>query len=167
KCGASGKVGPDPIPKGSCGKDNSRSREERHRKIGHDNGQVRGDRRVDSEEKKSTERNTCVKNAFQRKSQSEQQKAVQPVHCRSGAPLDRIGIVLPEDGKIRKRPFFRLVIELAKRIQSKSCCMHDNARPKFHKRRVLGIDSEIVVLHVRDASGDVVGLIDGEAIQAG
>jgi hypothetical protein len=27
---------------------------------------------------------------------------------------------------------------------------------------VLGIDSEIVVLHVRDASGDVVGLIDGE-----
>jgi hypothetical protein len=32
---------------------------------------------------------------------------------------------------------------------------------------VLGIDSEIVVLHVRDASGDVVGLIDSEAIQAG
>ena len=73
---------------------------------------------------------------------------------------------MSEDGKIRKGPFSRLVVELAKRIQSKSCCMHDNAHPKFHKRRVLGIDSEIVVLHVRDASGDVVGLIDGEAIPA-
>ena len=102
KRGASGKVGPDPITKGSCGEDNSRSREERHRQIGHDNGQVRRDRRVDSEEEKSTERNTCVKNAFQRKGQSEQQKAVQPVHCHSCAPLDKVGIVLSEDGKFAK-----------------------------------------------------------------
>ena len=33
KRGASGKVGPDPITKGSSGEDNSRSREERHRRL--------------------------------------------------------------------------------------------------------------------------------------
>ena len=167
KCGASGKVGPYPIAKGSCGEDNSRCREERHRQIGHDNGQVCRDGRVDCEEEKSTERNTSVKNALQRKSQSEQQEAVQSVHCRSCAPLDRVGVVLSKDGKVRKVPFSRLVIELPKRIQSKSGSSHDNAHPKFYKRRVLGIDSEIAVLHVRDASSDVIGLIDSEAIEAG
>ena len=105
KCRASRKVDPSPLAKGSGSENNRRCREERDWQIGHDDGQVPGNRWVDGEAEKSTERNARIEYALQRKCQGKQQEAVQPVHGHSCASLDGIGVVLPKNGKVRKLPF--------------------------------------------------------------
>ena len=105
--------------------------------------------------------------ALQREGQSEQQQAVQHIHRHPCAPLHGIGVVLPKNRAFRVRSFRLLFVGLVESIQSKSGSLSDTAHPELYKWWMLRIDSKIVVLRVRDASGDVIGLINGEAVEAG
>ncbi len=97
--------------------------------------------------------------ALQREGQSEQQQAVQHIHRHPCAPLHGIGVVLPKNRAFRVRSFRLLFVGLVESIQSKSGSLSDTAHPELYKWWMLRIDSKIVVLRVRDASGDVIGLM--------
>ena len=166
KCGASRKVGPSPFAKGSCGEDDRSCREKRDWQVRHNDGEVRGDGRVDGEEKESAEGNYGIEDALEGECEGQHEETVQSEHAHTRAALDRVGIVLAIDRAFGKGSFADLVVVLAEGIQTESGCSDEAADPKFHERWMLGIDAEIVVTNVGYAGGDVIGLINSEAVQA-
>jgi hypothetical protein len=53
----------------------------------------------------------------------------------------------------------------APRLRSFSMGAKWTTHPKLHQRWMFGVDSEIVVLHIRDAGRDVIGLINCEPVE--
>jgi hypothetical protein len=60
-----------------------------------------------------------------------------------------------------------LIDEYANGIEVESRRGEERSRPELNERRMLWVDTKIGVAHVGDACGNVIRLVDGEAIKAG
>jgi hypothetical protein len=68
---------------------------------------------------------------------------------------------------LREIVFVSPVNEWTNAAQVKARCGYKASHPQLDQRRMLGIDAKIRIVHVRDASGNVIGLINSGAIRPG
>src|ERR1700730_9818489 len=127
---------------------------------------MRGHGRIDCEKEQSPERDARAKRPAHGERQQHQQQSVQRPHGDPRAPLHGMELIMKVDVLLREIAFVSLVIEWANAAQVKARSGDNAPHPELDERRMLRIDAEIRIAHVRDASGDVISLINSEAIQA-
>src|SRR5260370_26880640 len=128
---------------------------------------MRGHGGINREKERSHERDAGAKSPAHGEGQRYQQQSIQRPHRNPCASLHGIEIVIEVDVFLREIALVFLVSEWADAAQAKAGCGDKAPDPELDKRRMLRIDAEIGIAHVRDARGDVIGLIDSKAVQPG
>src|SRR5215469_10976589 len=100
-----------------------------------------------------------------RQPKTEQEQRGKSKHGDTSPFLNAVGIIVQIHGLCREMPLFDLVGQRTKRGQMERTWWKESRHPKFDERRVLRIQSKIPEPQVTYASGDVIRLIDVEAVK--
>ena len=80
--------------------------------------------------------------------------------------LRHVRIVIGEHGFIREEPLFPFLGEWAELRSLKNVRREKHSRPKFHQRWMLRVQPIVTQPRISNPSGDVITLINMEAIQS-
>src|ERR1700723_61074 len=122
---------------------------------------------VYDQKQQCAERDGDVENPAQSKREANQKQSIQAKHRGASATLHGIRIVQLEDEPLSKNSLIRFVTKLAKGLGHEAGGSDEASDPKLHQRRMLWINLKRAVFDIKNAGGNVVGLVKGEPIEPG
>jgi hypothetical protein len=128
---------------------------------------VRRNRWVYDQKQQRAERDEGVENPAQSKRETDQKQSIQAKHRGASAALHGIRIIHLENEALRKNSLIRLVTKLAKRLGHEAGRGNGASDPKLHQRRMLWINLKCAVFDIKNAGGNMVGLVECKSIEPG